>query len=192
VRNPDARQDYVWYVSYGSNLSRKRFLYYIVGGQPEGSKRLYLGCEDKTDPIEDSPHELLGRLYFARESGVWGGGVAFYDSQASGKVLARRYLVTFDQFLDIVRQENNLTKRPDVSLSAIRGCQSMTVYKSGLYPLLLNLGDLDGCPLLTFTKAKRNKTSSPASTYLECINTGLTETYGMSEEVAGRYLQQFI
>jgi len=35
----------VIYASYGSNLLKERFLYYIKGGE-------YKGCNDKSDPIE--------------------------------------------------------------------------------------------------------------------------------------------
>ena len=30
---------HIWYVAYGSNLSRERFCTYLQGGQPNGSER---------------------------------------------------------------------------------------------------------------------------------------------------------
>ena len=42
---------HVWYVAYGSNLSRERFCRYIRGGRPEGSERDLPGCRDTSDPM---------------------------------------------------------------------------------------------------------------------------------------------
>ena len=34
---------HIWYVAYGSNLSRERFCYYLRGGRPDGVERDYQG-----------------------------------------------------------------------------------------------------------------------------------------------------
>ncbi len=48
--------DYVWYVSYGSNLSRERFMNYINR------------CTDKSEPIEDCARTFDFTMYFADNS----------------------------------------------------------------------------------------------------------------------------
>jgi hypothetical protein len=62
--------------------------------------------------------ELTGAMYFAIESPVWGGGRAFYDPQAEGRVLARADLVTTDQFADIAAQE--MYRAPGANLDSTR------------------------------------------------------------------------
>ena len=102
-------KDLVWYASYGSNLSYSRFLCYINGGTPGGSSKRCEGCSDKTPPQDRRPITIPHELYFARESSSWGGkGVAFVKSQRDDnvKTFGRMYLITREQFTQIVRQEN--------------------------------------------------------------------------------------
>lgn len=40
----------VWYASYGANLLRERFMFYVQGGVLKGSDRQYPGCRDKSEP----------------------------------------------------------------------------------------------------------------------------------------------
>ena len=54
----------VWYIGYGSNLSKERFLCYITGGQPIGNAKSYEGCRDKTLPISDKSIIINNDLYF--------------------------------------------------------------------------------------------------------------------------------
>ena len=41
-------QDQIWYACYGSSILEERFLCYIQGGQPNGTRTIYDGCRDKT------------------------------------------------------------------------------------------------------------------------------------------------
>lgn len=43
----------VWYASYGSNLSSRRFSCYLCGGRPPGAIRTYPGAHDRTAPAEN-------------------------------------------------------------------------------------------------------------------------------------------
>ena len=43
---------HIWYVAYGSNLSRQRFHHYLRGGRPHGNDREYPGCRDTSDPLD--------------------------------------------------------------------------------------------------------------------------------------------
>src|SRR5690625_7233661 len=96
----------VWYVSYGSNMSWKRFECYLVGGRPVGSSRDHDGARDHTPPRTDAGVTLPGRIWFAGDAPGWGGGgVAFYDHEVSGRTSARAYLITAGQFTDVHRSE---------------------------------------------------------------------------------------
>lgn len=95
----------LWYVAYGSNLHRDRFLCYLAGGRPAGAARTYTGCRDPRPPAADRPVLLPGGIYFAQTSPVWGGGVAFYDPSLPGLAPARAYLLTTGQFSDVLAQE---------------------------------------------------------------------------------------
>src|SRR3954467_542512 len=95
----------VWYVAYGSNLALDRFRCYLAGGRPVGGMRVYAGCRDTREPERIVSLQIPGGLGFAGESGVWGGGMAFYDPSAPGLVAGRGYLVTAEQLGDIAAQE---------------------------------------------------------------------------------------
>ena len=92
----------VWYVAYGSNLSQDRFACYLQGGQPAGARRSYPGCSDRTPPREVVGLRLPGRVRFGGLSRVWGGGLAFLDTEAGdGEVVARGYLIGTDQLDEV-------------------------------------------------------------------------------------------
>jgi len=48
----NTNQEYVWYVGYGSNLNKQRFLCYILGGTPKYGCKPNEGCINKTLPPE--------------------------------------------------------------------------------------------------------------------------------------------
>ena len=104
---------HLWYVSYGSNMSRRRLGCYIAGGTPPGSMRTYAGARDRTLPTADHAVTLPGSLYFAGESRTWGGGVAFYDHDSPGETAGRAYLLTIGQFVDVANQEMHRPADPD-------------------------------------------------------------------------------
>ncbi len=103
--------DRVWYVAYGSNLGTDRFRCYLAGGRPDGGTRTYAGCRDPSDPAGTFSLELPGALLFAGESGVWGGGMAFFDPEGESSVACRAYLLTAEQFADVAAQEMRLRAR---------------------------------------------------------------------------------
>ena len=101
-----------------------------------------------------SPVDLTGTVYFAGESPQWGGGVAFYDPAVPGVTAARGYLVTAGQLVDVVAQEmyrepvdgdplEELVTRP------LPGGRH--VFGDGRYESVVEVGRVDGMPLLTFT-----------------------------------------
>ena len=113
-------EDLVWYASYGSNLLYDRFMCYINGGTPEGSSKRCEGCSDRTPPQDRKSITIPHELYFAENSRSWEGkGVAFVKSQRNEnfQTLGRMYLITREQFVQIVRQENG--RSPDYSRIAV-------------------------------------------------------------------------
>jgi hypothetical protein len=179
----------IWYVAYGSNLSYERFCCYLRGGQLPGTDRVYPGCRNSAVPLDDVATFLTGGVYFAGRSSVWRSGMACYDPEASGRVPARAYLITSDQFVDVLAQETR--REPGLSLDltpALRGDR----FSSGLggYSILVRAGDRDGIPLITFTADRRGvgPDMAPSEEYLSAMATGLSESHGWSAEQAERYL----
>jgi len=65
----NTNQEYIWYVGYGSNLSKQRFLCYILGGTSKYGKRSNHGCTNKALPLEDRSIKIPYGLYFALPEG---------------------------------------------------------------------------------------------------------------------------
>lgn len=201
----DGRPAVVWYASYGSNLSRDRFLTYVSGGTPEGSRSAHPGCRDTADPLGDIPIRFSGRMHFAGNSGRWEGkGVAFMDNDTTGHALGRAYLIGISQFDDVVAQENGrepgaYTINTDEAL--INGSTSVT---NSLYGTLVHIGDYRGAPVFTFTgdftarealeasydnKAWASGTNAPSHNYLRMIGNGLGETFELNVSQQVDYLR---
>jgi hypothetical protein len=180
---------HVWYVAYGSNLSRKRFRYYIRGGRPDGSARDLPGCRDISDPKDSFGVLIGGGVYFAGHSSGWRAGMAFYDPRATGEVAARAYLITAEQFADVLAQETR--QSPGITLDlapAFRGVR----YSKGVggYSVLVRVGEHRGVPLVTFTRDRDTEPglAAPSAAYLATMATGLREAHGWSQMQIDRYL----
>ena len=179
----------IWYVAYGSNLSRERFGYYLRGGRPDGSGRDYPGCRDSTDPADSFGLLINGCVYFAGRSSGWRAGIAFYDPGAQGEVAARAYLITAEQFVDVLAQETR--QSPGISLDLgpmFRGER----YSEGVggYSILVRVGEQRGIPLVTFTRERHTAPSlaSPSPLYLAAMASGLREAHGWPQRQIDRYL----
>lgn len=108
---------YVWYVGYGSNLSKQRFLCYIVGGIPMYGKKENGPCRDSTMPTADKQFRIPYRLYFALPTGKtetanWGkGGVAFIsptiERNENNWSLCRMWKITDEQYAEVWQEEGN-------------------------------------------------------------------------------------
>ena len=198
---------YVWYASYGSNLNESRFLTYIQGGSPDGTDSEHAGARDKTAPIDSTPIRFEGRMHFAGTSYKWGrGGIAFIDKDTSGHALGRAYLITFEQFEDVVAQENG--KNPggtEIAGAEVLAKGSMEV-GGGLYNNLIHIGDYKGRPVFTFTSSfsaaeaisnsqvsgslrKYGSTNKPSNNYVKMIGKGLEESFGMDIDEQADYIK---
>lgn len=183
----------VWYVSYGSNLMEQRFHCYIKGGIPTGSTQAEIGCRDKTLPLQNRACVLPYSLYFTKDKSKWGkGGVAFIGHQEDlqEQTMARQYLITFDQFVDVVAQENQ-ADASGLSFDELVEKGSVTL-DDGWYGRVVYLGMDEGYPKVTFTNPQELGSEpfvSPAHPYTKTISNGLAEL-GFSAEEAVNYLRK--
>ena len=188
----------LWYVSYGSNMSRRRLGSYIEGGRPPGSAVTYVGARDTTMPLADMAVTLPGSLYFAGESRTWGGGVAFYDHDSPGATAARAYRVTVSQFVDIAAQEMHRIPDPGdpletVLLNGLEGARHQA--GPGVYETLIEVGRHDGLPMLTFTAPHGLAAvphTPPRPAYLAMLAEGLREAHGWDQEQIDEYFAAVI
>lgn len=185
-------QKYLWYASYGSNLSIERFLCYVKGGIPEGSHFNYKGCDDKSDPLAIESIQIPHQMYFAKSSVTWnGGGVCFLNHLESLKynTLGRMYLITVEQFLDVVKQENGGYNRPSIDFTKAVDQKKYTFENSTWYGTLLYLGEQNGYPIFTFTHSYDiTDYRQPSPAYLHTIIRGVREAYNKTDSEIADYL----
>jgi hypothetical protein len=183
----------VWYVAYGSNLGMERFRCYLSGGRPACGMRRYAGCRDPHEPRRIVSLHVPGGLAFAGQSGVWGGGMAFYDAHPDRRVACRAYLVTADQFADITAQE---MRRPAGGAFArnladlLSDVESVHTMGPGRYETVTRLGVRDGAPMFTVTHSDVSSLEpvAPSAPYLRWISTGLREAHGWNSARVASYL----
>ena len=158
-------KEYVWYVSYGSNLLLERFLLYITGGYNKRIKVNQDGCDDKSLPLLSKNTIIPYRLYFANSSRTWNkGGVAFIDVNTPGQTYGRAYLITKEQLSQVQDQEG------------------------GWYQNKFYLGEIDGIPAYTLTSYVRYPKNTVDHKYENVITDGLVEM-GLEWVEAIKYLK---
>lgn len=184
--------DLVWYVAYGSNVSATRFRTYIEGGFPPGRSTPHRGARDSTLWQRDSPVRIPHQLFFSGQSITWdGGGVAFVEPSASEVVtFGRAYLLTAEQFQDVLAQESGREVGTEIDLAeAIE--PGHRVVGSGKYDRVVALGPMDGLPMFTFTTPDdvgSMPRTKPSPSYLETITAGLIESHGLTRHEIEAYL----
>ncbi|MBQ3265763.1 MAG: hypothetical protein IJH07_08305 [Ruminococcus sp.] len=186
----------VWYVCYGSNLLEERFLCYIRGGRIPGNTRSEIGAKDKSDPLAIRPCIIHHTLFFSHHAEKWdGSGVAFIDTEEdmSAASYGKMYLITKEQFLDVVRQENSLPMNCDISIdeAAVVKNKTCVLFENNYYGRLLYLGQTDGIPMYTFTcvsPMKEMTLTKPSGEYRRIIADGIKQTYGLDDKLIEEYL----
>lgn len=182
--------NYIWYACYGSNLFQERFHCYIKGGQPEGSLTYYRGCTDKTLPRDSEELFICSELYFAKKSNSWNGcGVAFIKTNfgISASTLARQYLITKEQFTEIVKQETETIENLYIDFEFAKKQGSYVFKENSYYGNIIYLSDQYNYPVFTITNEKNLSTyNAPSVEYLKAIVKGIqeTHTYLSVEEIA--------
>jgi len=183
------KRDLVWYASYGSNLAyRNRFLCYINGGTPAGSKKSNSGCRDTTPPLDIKPITLNFELFFAGHFKGWGGAAAFIrHRETDAEALGRMYLITDEQFNDVVLQENG--QRVDGTrlvppVEQLAGEKERVLPGLKTYGRLLVVGNEDSYPIFTFTTTEKDAPpiAAPSEPYVKIIASGIKETYPSMED----------
>jgi hypothetical protein len=187
----------VWYVAYGSNLALNRFRCYLSGGRPAGGMRDYAGCRDPREPAQILSLQIPGGLVFSGESKVWTGGSAFYDPYAGTQVAARAYLITTDQFADVVAQEMRRPPGGDfaLALSAVAASvETMHAMGPGRYETITRVGLHDDVPMLTMTQGDPASLvpAAPSAAYLRWIAAGLREAHGWDGKQVAGYLSRAV
>jgi hypothetical protein len=187
----------VWYVSYGSNMSADRLAVYLEGGVPEGGNHENPGARDSSPPRRSVPVDLPGALYFAGHSRQWGGGVAFYDHDAEGgPTAARAFLITAAQFTDVVAQEmHRVPEEGDPLEEVVIGGIDGGVHHvgPGHYETLIEVGRLDGAPMLLFTAPHgidHVEHTEPTPAYLATLGAGLVESRSWTERDVAAYFRR--
>lgn len=188
-------QSLVWYASYGSNLLYKDgFLCYIEGGVRRGSSQREKGCKDTTSPKKNKPIDIPYPLYFAESSSKWNnGGVAFVGLSKSGNdpTVGRMYLITEEQFIDVVKQENG-NQNISIDFEEVKRNGSR-VFNKSWYGNIVYLGEDEKYPIYTFTHYKEIKDqtcNAPSAEYIQIIAAGLKETRDWAKEKIAAYLIQ--
>ena len=168
---------------------------YIEGGTPVGSTTRNTGCRDTTPPAVKKPIALNFELYFAGNSVNWHGAPAFIRrSVKAATTLGRMYLVTDDQFNDVVMQEND---------GAVDGSRFVPPFEellqkdefllpgNRLYGHLLRIAERDGWPVITFTTKRDLPVNPPSEAYIKVITSGIKETYpAMTNTQISEYLMR--
>ncbi|MEH7334496.1 hypothetical protein V7161_17765 [Neobacillus drentensis] len=178
-------KQYVWYASYGSNINTDRFLCYIKGGRPEGSSKVEPGCNDPSLPVDESIFTINLPIYFAKEAAKWQSkGVAFIGlkQNTGAKTYSKKYLITTEQFLDVVKQENNGLEF-EIDLNEVKR-KGSKIFRQAWYGNVLYLGEDKGFPIYTFTAPwdmEDVEWKKPSHAYLTTIVNGLEQDYTAQE-----------
>lgn len=169
------KEDYVWYVSYGSNLLSERFERYIRGGKCRFNGRNYTGCTDQTMPIKSVPVTLPFNMYYSNyeKSSSWkNSAVCFLDISRPGMAYGRAYLIKKNQLDSIHKQEGK---------------------GADWYPKRVSLPEIDGIPAYTFTNGaikEHFSFSMVSAEYGIVLFKGMKETYpNMTDDDIYRYLE---
>jgi hypothetical protein len=186
-----SRDDYIWYAAYGSNLFADRFACYIQGGRPAGSTWTFRGARDKRPPLASAALEIPYRLYFAGTSKAWGGSPAFIDSQRSDHhcSFVRAYMIRWQQFEDVVAQENVRETVP-ITIGNRREGQLEQI-GPGRYETLLCVGMREEVPIVTFTAPwtfSQVVPGEPSLPYLSMLVAGLREAHELTDGAIVDYL----
>lgn len=186
-------QDKVWYACYGSNLLEERFLCYIKGGQPKGTKTTYEGCSDKTIPTDNEEFYISSELYFAKKSGNWeNGGVAFIRTllEPQASTIGRIYLVTKEQLIGIARQETSTKTELTIDFDKAIENGSYIFKRPSWYSNIIYLGQQNGYPIFTLINENDlQQLTKPSKNYIKTISEGIKEAHNFDDKTILEYLR---
>ena len=194
------KTDYVWYVCYGSNLLFERFSCYIKGGVIPGNTYSEKGAGDKSDPVEDKPTIINNPLFFSYHAAKWdGSGVAFIDPEKDENTITycRQYLITKEQFIDVVLQENQAESLPQIDLHLEEAMSKgySIISDKLLYGKIVFLGEEEQYPRFSFTcvpPAGSIERTLPNDAYLQTIIKGIKQTHKLTDKEIRNYIDKAI
>ena len=111
---------------------------------------------DTTPPRESRPFMIPHRLYFGGTSGTWeNGAVAFLhpEREKSIQTYGRIYRITESQYREVMLAEG------------------------AKYIFRMQLGEVDGLPVYTFTSPLVYQQGTPSDSYVDTIRAGLEESW---------------
>ena len=128
---------------------------------------------------------------------MWGGAAAFLDTvpiadQASQRALGRAYLISWDQFEDVVAEENGRPTAPLVIADAELVDSFTCLVGPGRYENLLCLGRRGDIPMVTFTAPwamAAVRSAAPSRAYLATLAEGLRDAHGLADPEILAYLE---
>lgn len=173
-RIPAWNNDYVWYVSYGSNMLQERFMCYIQGGSFEGSRN-HPPCDDATPPVAVRTFDIPYDMYFGNISGSWpGSGVSFLDTTRKGNAFGVAYLITKKQFEHVSARENDgRTPTPGY----------------GWYEDIISIGMVDGFEVMTITNNIIRPYNRPIPKYWNTLFRGIKQNW---PEISGEEIDDYL
>lgn len=179
--------EYVWYLSYGSNMFEERFLCYILGRKYKDNARSEQGCKDSSLPIDSKSVVINHELYFSKNSSRWqNGGVAFIDSKIDKQVktYAKMYKITKEQFEDVIKQENriNVKEEIDIDYNKLNQCNEINLLNSW-YGKLIKIGMECNEPVYSFTALEVSKQyEKPSKEYLNSLISGIKLNFSLTND----------
>lgn len=175
--------DRVWYVAYGSNVNKTRFLRYLAGDSD------HVGARDTTPPAHDHWTVAPLQLQFAGESKRWGGGVCFVDPDPGATAYVRAWSITAEQFEDVFSQENRRAIGSGFDWQAVMAGPAVIgqSWYAQVLPVELPFAS-PRQPALTFTWTRRLPLNLPAPAYRDTIASGLVEHPDLSHAEIDTYL----
>ena len=101
------------------------------------------------------------------------------------------YLITQQQFVDLVQQEIKFEGDFDIDLQQVIKNRSLDMKNNSWYGKIIYLGEDENCPIFTFTNEDylKDEINSPHEFYLKIIIEGLKETYDMNDAEIESYLK---
>ena len=120
--------------------------------------------------------------------------MAFYDVAASGRAACRAYLVTADQFADVVAQEMRRPPGGEFARNLAGAARPRSVRSTPWVRAAtrrsLRLGEHDGVPMFTVTHddVAGLELAAPTAPYLRWIAAGLHDAHGWDSARIGGYL----
>ena len=193
-------QNYIWYVSYGSNINIERFYCYIFGGIPKYTNKNHIGSKIKENPVQQSGLKIPYELYFSKSADVWENkAVAFIRSIKNNSIetLCNAYLIHKKQFVDILLQENNRNPfNENIFLDFTSIIENEEYFlppdkENIYYGRIIYLGEFKNYKAFTFTAKWDDNDieyAMPGNNYLKTIIEGIKKIYNISSTELTKYL----